>query len=81
MSTPGLILSPKMAQGFRCVIMDVNHTTCDRVIELVTPEQLYDVAALLRDPERYVVESVTSRATGDQAVAVATSCLHNIAGR
>jgi fructose 1,6-bisphosphate aldolase/phosphatase len=61
--------------------MDVNCTEGDRVIELVAPEQLYDIAALLRDPERYVVESVWSRATGEQAVAVATSRLHNIAGK
>ncbi|GMV56898.1 MAG: fructose-1,6-bisphosphatase [Burkholderiaceae bacterium] len=81
MTTPGLILSPKMAKGFRFVIMDVNETSGDRVIELVAPEQLYDIAALLRDAERYVVESVWSRATGEQSVAVATSRLHNIAGK
>jgi fructose 1,6-bisphosphate aldolase/phosphatase len=81
MNTPGLILSPKMSRGFRFVIMDVNCTEADRVIELNAPEDLYDVAALLRDPERYVVESVWSRATGEQAVIVATSRLHNIAGK
>lgn len=81
MNTPGLILSPKLAQGFRFVIMDVNYTEGDRVIELEAPESLYDIAALLRDPERYVVESVWSRATGEQSVAVATSRLHNIAGK
>lgn len=81
MNTPGLILSPNMSKGFRFVVMDVNHTDCDRVIELVTPEEIYDLAALLRDPERYVVESVWSRATGEQALAVATSRLHNIAGK
>ena len=81
MNTPGLILSPKMARGFRFVIMDVNHTEGDRIIELDAPEQLYDIAALLRDPERYVVESVWNRATGEQAVSVATSRLHNIAGK
>ncbi len=81
MNTPGLILSPMMSKGFRFVIMDVNYTEGDRVIELVAPEELYDIAALLRDPERYVVESVWSRATGEQAVAVATSRLHNIAGK
>jgi fructose 1,6-bisphosphate aldolase/phosphatase len=81
MNTPGLLLSPKMTQGFRFVVMDVNHTEGDRVIELCAPEELYDIAALLRDPERYVVESVWSRATGEQAVAVATSRLHNIAGK
>jgi fructose 1,6-bisphosphate aldolase/phosphatase len=81
MNTPGLILSPKMGNGFRWVIMDVNCTTGDRVIELVTPEEIYDLAALLRDPERYVVESIWSRASGEQAAAVSTSRLHNIAGK
>lgn len=81
MNTPGLILSPRLCKGFRFVVMDVNHTEGDKVIELVTPEEIYDLAALLRDPERYVVESVWSRATGEQAVAVATSRLHNIAGK
>jgi fructose 1,6-bisphosphate aldolase/phosphatase len=81
MNTPGLILSPQIAKGFRFVIMDVNHTTGDRIIELTAPDELYDIAALLRDPERYVIESVWSRATGEQAVAVATSRLHNIAGK
>jgi fructose 1,6-bisphosphate aldolase/phosphatase len=81
MNTPGLILSPEMSRGFRFVIMDVSHTEADRVIELEAPGDLYDIAALLRDPERYVVESVWSRANGQQAVAVATSRLHNIAGK
>ena len=81
MNTPGLILSPKMSRGFRFVIMDVSHTSGDRVIELNAPEELYDIAALLRDPERYVIESVWSRASGEQSVAVATSRLHNIAGK
>ncbi len=81
MNTPGLILSPNMSKGFRFVIMDVNNTEGDRVIELNAPEELYDIAALLRDAERYVVESVWSRASGEQAVAVATSRLHNIAGK
>jgi fructose 1,6-bisphosphate aldolase/phosphatase len=81
MNTPGLILSPKMSQGFRFVIMDVNHIAGDRVIELNAPEDLYEIATLLRDPERYVVESVWSRASGEQAAAVATSRLHNIAGK
>jgi len=81
MNTPGLILSPAMGKGFRFVIMDVNHTDGDRIIELNAPEQLYDIATLLRDPERYVVESIWSRASGEQAVAVATSRLHNIAGK
>jgi len=81
MNTPGLILAPKLAKGFRFVIMDVACTEGDRVVELVAPEELYDIAALLRDTERYVVESVWSRATGEQAASVSTSRLHNIAGK
>ncbi len=81
MNTPGLMLAPAMTKGFRFVIMDVSYTKGDRVIELVTPEEIYDIAALLRDTERFVVESVWSRASGEQAVAVSTSRLHNIAGK
>ena len=81
MNTPGLVLSPKMSEGFRFVVMDVANVDGDRVVTLDAPGDLYDLAALLRDTERYVVESVWSRASGEQAVAVATSRLHNIAGK
>jgi fructose 1,6-bisphosphate aldolase/phosphatase len=81
MNTPGLILSPGMSKGFTFVIMDVANTEGDRIIELNAPEDLYDIATLLRDTERYVVESVTSRRSGEQAVSVSTSRLHNIAGK
>lgn len=81
MNTPGLLLSPELAKGFRFVIMDVNHTEGDRIIELNAPEDLYAIAALLRDTERYVVESIHSRASGEQAVAACTTRLHNIAGK
>ncbi len=81
MNTPGLILAPTMAKGFKFVIMDVGYTEGDRIIELNAPEELYDIAALLRDPERFVIESIWSRQTGDQAVAVSTTRLHNIAGK
>jgi fructose 1,6-bisphosphate aldolase/phosphatase len=81
MYNSGLMLSPNMAKGFKFVIMDVAHTEGDKVIELNTPEEIYDIAALLRDNERYVVESVWSRETGDIAAVACTSRLHNIAGK
>lgn len=81
MNTPGLMLTPNMAAGFKFVILDVTYTEGDRVIELNAPEDLYSIAALLRDPERYVVESIWSRANGEQAVAASTTRLHNIAGK
>ncbi|ULA69692.1 MAG: hypothetical protein LZF62_450040 [Nitrospira sp.] len=81
MNTPGLMLAPNMTEGFRFVIMDVNHTDGDRIIELSAPKNLYEIAALLRDTERYVVESIWSLSSGEQAVAASTSRLHNIAGK
>jgi len=81
MFCPGLLLSPNIAKGFSFTIMDVSHTEGDRVIELRAPEELYQIACLLRDNERFVVESVHSRATNDIAAVVATSRLHNIAGK
>ncbi len=77
----GLILSPKMSQGYKFRIIDVSYIEKNRVIELVAPEELYDIAALLRDTEKYVIESIWSRSTGNQAVAISTQRLHNIAGK
>ncbi len=77
----GLILSPGMFKGFRFDIMDVSYTEADRVISLNAPEELYDIAALLRDPERFVIEGIYSRETGEQAVSVSTTRLRNIAGK
>ncbi len=76
----GLILSPKMAKGFRYDIMDVAYTKGDRLVSLDAPEQIYDIAALLRDNERFVVEKIHSRSEGQIAASVSTSRLHNIAG-
>jgi fructose 1,6-bisphosphate aldolase/phosphatase len=81
MYNSGLMLSPNMAKGFKFVIMDVSYTEGDRLIELNAPEDLYDIAALLRDNERFVVESIHSRETGEIAAVVSTTRLHNIAGK
>jgi fructose 1,6-bisphosphate aldolase/phosphatase len=77
----GLILSPKMDRGFKFLIMDVEHTEGDRVIELSAPAELYDIAALLRDNQRFVIEHIYSNADGEIAASVSTTRLHNIAGK
>ena len=81
MNTPGFLLSPNIKKGYKFVIMDVDYTKADRVIELVAPQDLYDIAALLRDSNRFVVESIFSRADREQVVSASTTRLHNIAGR
>lgn len=77
----GLMLSPKLGEGFRFNIMDVSYTKGDRMIELNAPENLYDIATLLRDNERFVIETIYSRSSGEIAASVSTSRLHNIAGK
>jgi fructose 1,6-bisphosphate aldolase/phosphatase len=77
----GLLLAPEMKDGFTFTIMDVNHVDEDRVITLRVPSDYYDICTLLRDPNHYVIESVTENATGLQAAASSTSRLHNISGK
>lgn len=77
----GLLLAPEMHAGFTFTIMDVNHTEHDKVITLKVPVDYYDICTLLRDPNRYVIESVVENATGLLASVASTSRLHNIAGK
>jgi len=81
MHCAGLILSPKMSDGYTFRIIDVGYTEKDRIIDLNAPDEIYDIAALLRDSERYVIESIFSRNTGNQAASISTTRLHNIAGK
>lgn len=81
MHNAGLMLSPQMSKGFKFTIMDVSYTKGDKVIELNAPEDYYDITALLRDNQKYVIESITSRETGEIAATVSTTRLHNIAGK
>lgn len=81
MYNAGLLLSATVGKGFTFTVMDVSPTKGSRLIDLSTPEDAYDLAALLRDNGRFVVESIRSRATGEQTVACSTTRLRNIAGR
>jgi len=78
----GLLLSPDIGKGFTFTIVDVNYTEAEREITLNAPEDLYDLAALLRDTGRFVVKSIYSRAhPKEQAAALSTTRLKHIAGR
>lgn len=82
MYSPGLMLSEGLHDGFTFHIMDMDHTEGDRLIVLEAPDRLYDIAALLRDTNRYAIEGIWSRKyPTEQAVAVGTTRLRNIAGR
>ncbi|MDG6907868.1 MAG: fructose 1,6-bisphosphatase [Nitrososphaerota archaeon] len=79
--SPGLILSETMRGGVTFSIMDTKHTEADKVIQLKTPEDYIDIASLLVDPHRYVIESINLRQGNEPILAVSTTRLHNIAGK
>lgn len=79
---PGLMLSPEIGKGFTFEIIDANYIKRDKVITLQAPEDLYDIAALLRETRRYAIKSIFSRANPrEQCVSVSTTRLKNIAGK
>ncbi len=82
MWSPGLILSPDIGRGFTFEVIDTEYLDGEKTIRLETPEDLYDLAALLRETRRYVIKAIYSRAhPKEQAAAVATTRLKHIAGR
>jgi fructose 1,6-bisphosphate aldolase/phosphatase len=84
MHNGGLLLSPKLRQGFTVRIIDMDHhgSGADRVIALEVPERVWDVACLLQNPDRFAIEAIHSRFAPDEQIAsVSATRLHNIAGK
>jgi len=81
MHNSGLMLSPKMAEGFNFEIIDVENTEEDSIISLNVPEDIYNIVSLLRNNHRYIVEKIYSRSTGDIASVSCTTRLNLIAGK
>ena len=76
----GLML-PKMIKGFRFDVIDMDNKEGDSILPLNTPEHLHHLAALLRDNERFAIESIFSRTyPQEQSLALSAQRLHNIAG-
>lgn len=75
-------LLPKMRDGFRFVVIDMDHVGGDLIITLDAPEQLYDLAILLRDENRFGIDAIYSRRFPEQqVVSVSAHRLHTIAGK
>ena len=84
MHNGGLLLNPKIHKGFTLTIIDMDYKgkDTDRVIRLDVPERVWDVAALLQNPDRFAIEAIHSRYKPDeQIVSVSATRLHNIAGK
>jgi len=84
MHNSGLLLNPKMHQGFTLSIIDMDHKArdSDRVVQLEVPERSWDAACLLQNPDRFAIEAIHSRyKPEEQVAAVSATRLHNIAGK
>ena len=77
-NTAGLIIDEKLHTGFTFRVMDVME---DKVVDIHTPDESYDLLALIGTPGRYVIHSVYRRADGLLAAAASTARLSLIAGR
>ena len=75
----GLML-PRLSQGFTFNVIDMDNTEGDSLIALNAPEDYYRLAVLLRDNERFGIDSIVSRYSGETAAAISATRLHNIAG-
>jgi fructose 1,6-bisphosphate aldolase/phosphatase len=76
----GLML-PKMIKGFTFKIIDMEYKGGEKYIELYSPEEIFYLAALLRDENRYGIQAIYSRKyANQQIVAASTDRLHTIAG-
>ena len=58
MHNTGLLLSPDLYEGFVVTVIDMNCTAGDRVTEIRLPEEHLLLAAALRNPDRFAIESI-----------------------
>lgn len=76
----GGLMLPRLSEGFTFNIIDMDNTEGDSLIALNAPEDYYKLAVLLRDNERFGIDSIVSRYSGEMAAAISATRLHNIAG-
>lgn len=77
-NTPGLVIDPKLNQGFRFEVYDLME---DKYLTLECPEELYDLLVFLGAPNRYVVNRIFRRWDGEIAAVATTTKLSLIAGQ
>ncbi len=76
-NTAGLVIDPSLHRGFIFEVLDTHEGLS---VRLKCPEELYDLLALIGDPNRYVISKIF-RNDGLPAAAASTARLSLIAGR
>ncbi|ACP35949.1 protein of unknown function DUF100 [Sulfolobus islandicus Y.G.57.14] len=77
-NTAGLVIDPTMHEGYKFEVLDVYE---GESIILNTPEETYDLLALIGTPSRYIVRRVYRKADNLQASVVSVERLNLIAGK
>ncbi|MEM1618946.1 MAG: fructose-1,6-bisphosphate aldolase/phosphatase [Desulfurococcaceae archaeon] len=77
-NTAGLVIDPKMHDGFVFEVYDVFE---GKSILMKSPEEMYDILALIGTPGRYIVRRVYRKSDNLLAAVVSVERLNLIAGR
>jgi fructose 1,6-bisphosphate aldolase/phosphatase len=77
-TTAGLVIDPKLHDGFKFEIYDV---MAGKYVTMNSPEELYDILALIGTPGRFVVRKVFRKTDNEIAAVVAVERLNLIAGQ
>lgn len=78
LTTAGLVVDPKLHQGFEFEVMDVKE---HKKINLKMPEQSYDALALIGQPGRFVIKRIFRRMDDEIAAVSSSERLNLIAGK
>jgi fructose 1,6-bisphosphate aldolase/phosphatase len=76
--TAGLVIDPAMHGGFKFEVMDVRE---NKVITLKTPDENYDLLALIGTTGRYIIRRILRASDDLVAAALSTTRLSLIAGK
>lgn len=77
-TTAGLVIDPKLHDGFKFEIYDV---IAGKYVTMNSPEEMYDILALIGTPGRFVVRRVYRKSDNEIAAVVAVERLNLIAGQ
>ncbi len=77
-TTAGLVIDPRMHDGFRFEVLDLYE---GKYVLLNSPEEMYDLLALIGTPGRYVIKRIYRKSDNEIAAVVSSERLNLIAGR
>jgi len=77
-NTAGLVIDPQLHAGFNFEVLDLVES---ETVTLKTPEETYDLLALIGTPGRYAVSKVYRASDGEPVAGASTTRLSLIAGR